>query len=444
MGEPTIAAIATAHGVGSIAIVRLSGAKALEIAQKLTHATLTPRVAHLKKLFALDGSLLDEAIVLFFQGPKSFTGENVVEFQCHGGVIVASMVLDAVLAMGAVLAKAGEFSKRAFLNGRIDLTQAHAIAALIDAKSENAAKLLTRQLKGDLGRFVETLRDALLELIAYAEVTIDYAEEDLPTNLIEQMQAKLSHIASVLRETLRSSQERAVLIDGYRVAIVGRPNVGKSSLLNALLRYERAIVSDIAGTTRDTIEESMRVGTHLIRIVDTAGIRQSSDAIEQIGIARSRAAITEADIVLALFDGSMPLSSEDEALIALLHESNKPTLTLINKSDLGLHIEREKLPEDAIVLSTKNSLESLHTRLIAMMDIQGHADDTILVAKYQIEAVKTALVDIDEAKALLEESQLELFSFHLNSAVQAMASITRPIAYDEMLDKMFGNFCVGK
>ena len=281
----TIAAVATAHGIGSIAIIRLSGDRALQIAKQLTQRdTLAPRYATLTPLYSSNNELIDEAIVIYFEGPRSFTAEDIVEFQCHGGQIVAQKVLDALLAAGARLAEPGEFSKRAFHNGRIDLTEAEAIAQLIEAKSEDAAKILARQMKGELKEYVESIRDRLLEIMAYSEVTIDYAEEDLPEDLVQQIQERLDTLHAELSRTLQASQSRSGLMQGFKVAIVGKPNVGKSSLLNALLNYNRAIVSDIAGTTRDTIEEQVKIGTHLIRIVDTAGIREASDEIERIGI----------------------------------------------------------------------------------------------------------------------------------------------------------------
>ena len=285
----TIAAIATAHGIGSIAIIRLSGSDALAIATKLTKKeNFSPRYATLTNIYDKNNELLDEAIVIYFKAPFSFTAEDVVEFQCHGGVVVAELVLQACLDAGARLAEPGEFSKRAFFNGRIDLSKAEAIAQLIEAKSEDSAKILARQVKGELKEFIEEVREEIISVLAYSEVTIDYAEEDLPEDLIEQIQEKLNTLKEKLQKTLQASKARAGLMQGFKVAIVGKPNVGKSSLLNALLHYERAIVSDIAGTTRDTIEEQVRIGSHLIRIVDTAGIREANDTIEQIGIKRSK------------------------------------------------------------------------------------------------------------------------------------------------------------
>ncbi len=443
----TIAAIATAHGVGSIAIVRLSGDDALPITSKITgDSNITPRFAHLKTLYNEDQTVIDEAIVLFFQGPKSFTGEDVVEFQCHGGVIVASMLLDALIKAGANLATPGEFSKRAFLNGRIDLTQAEAIANLIDAKSEDAAKILAKQMKGDLRNFIESVRDKLLELIAYSEVTIDYAEEDLPQDMIDQMRDKLEAIAATLQKSVHASKQRMVLIDGFKVAIIGRPNVGKSSLLNALLHYDRAIVSDIAGTTRDTIEESIKIGTHLIRMIDTAGIRNASDTIERIGIEKSLEAVEDADIIIALFDGSQELTDEDAQIIKILEDhEDKKHLVVLNKSDLGQLVKEGDLSGfNLLRLSCKEDTQSLIDALTQLMDEDNHTHDNTLISKRQIQAVEEAISEINSAIDPLEMNELEIFSFHLNAAIAKVASITRPMEYDEVLDKMFGNFCLGK
>ncbi|MEW5831319.1 MAG: tRNA uridine-5-carboxymethylaminomethyl(34) synthesis GTPase MnmE [Campylobacterota bacterium] len=444
----TIAAIATAHGVGSIAIIRLSGDAALSIALSLSHRqTLTPRYATLASLYERDGSLIDETIVIYFQGPKSFTGEDVVEFQCHGGLIVAEKILRAVLTLGARLADPGEFSKRAFLNGRLDLTQAEAIASLIEAKSDDAARILARQMKGELRGYVETIRDSLLEILAYSEVVIDYAEEDLPPDVVDQIVLKLSRIKSELSRTLEASRRRSGLMQGYRVAIIGKPNVGKSSLLNALLDYERAIVSDIAGTTRDTIEEQVRIGTHLIRLVDTAGIRSASDEIEKIGIERSIAAVENADIVIALFDASRTIDDEDRAIIDLIerYRGEKPFICVLNKADLPERFEGEMLGKyDPIRLSCREQTHPLADALASYMDHDNESEEMMLISQRQVSAVSEALCAIDDAHEPLQDGELEFFSFHINRAIRSVASLSRPYELDEMFDKMFGQFCLGK
>ena len=446
MNSDTISAIATANGIGSIAIIRLSGDRAQEIAKTLTKKdNFLPRYATLTNVYNKDNELIDESIVIYFKGPYSFTAEDVVEIQCHGGFIVAQSILKATLDAGARLANAGEFSKRAFFNGRIDLSEAEAIAQLIEAKSEDAAKILASQMKGSLKEYIEKIRDDIIHIMAYSEVSIDYAEEDLPEDLVSQIEEKLNGLKASLNSTLLASKAREGLMQGFRVAIVGKPNVGKSSLLNSLLNYNRAIVSDIAGTTRDTIEEQVKIGTHLIRIVDTAGIREASDEIERIGIERSLEAIEQSDIVVALFDSSRELDTEDEQIISLIdsHTKDKKVIYVKNKIDLDSKFPHDKVDFD-LDINSKESVDSLIEVLKNIMDTTNTSDEIMLISQRQISAVQNTLNNIDEAFFPLENQELEIFSFHLNEAVKEMASITRPFENDEMLDKMFGSFCLGK
>lgn len=445
MNSDTICAIATANGIGSIAIIRLSGDKALEIAKRVTkQQALTPRYAKLTNIYNIQNELIDESIVIFFQAPNSFTAEDVVEIQCHGGFIVAQSILKTVLQMGARLAEAGEFSKRAFFNGRIDLSEAEAIAQLIEAKSEDAAKILASQMKGSLKKYIEEIRDEIIHILAYSEVTIDYAEEDLPEDLVEQIKKKLQKLQNSLDSTLMASKTREGLMQGFRVAIVGKPNVGKSSLLNALLHYDRAIVSDIAGTTRDTIEEQIRIGSHLIRIVDTAGIRNADDEIEKIGIQKSLEAIEQSDIVIALFDNSRNIDDEDNQILSLLEkfQNQKEIIYIKNKVDLDTKFSSEM--KFHLSLNTKDKVDELVRMLEHIMDTTNTSDELMLISQRQIHAVEETLKNIDEAFEPLEDQELEIFSFHLNEAVKTISSITRPFENDEMLDKMFGSFCLGK
>lgn len=446
MNTDTIAAIATANGIGSIAIIRISGDRALEIAKKLTHKEhFQARYASLTNIYDADETLIDEAILIFFQGPFSFTAEDVVEIQCHGGFIVAQSILKATLDAGARLATAGEFSKRAFFNGRIDLSEAEAIAQLIEAKSEDAAKILASQMKGSLKEFIEKVRDDIIHILAFSEVSIDYAEEDLPEDLVLQIKAKLDELYKLLQKTLQASKSREGLMQGFRVAIVGKPNVGKSSLLNALLNFERAIVSDIAGTTRDTIEEQVKIGTHLIRIVDTAGIRDASDEIEKIGIERSLEAIEQSDIVVALFDSSREADEEDLQIAKLLDDAreSKHVIVIKNKIDLEEKFKLENLLFD-LSLNSKDDVSALVDKLEIIMNQSNSSDEIMLISQRQISAVVETMKNIEESFVPLENQELEIFSFHLNEAVKEMASITRPFENDEMLDKMFGSFCLGK
>lgn len=442
----TIAAIATSHGVGSIAVIRLSGPASLSIAKKLSKKnSFTPRHATLTSLYDSFDDLIDESIVIYFQAPRSFTAEDVIEFQCHGGLVVANMVLDEVLRNGARLAEPGEFSKRAFLNGRIDLSEAEAIAKLIEIKSVDAAKILTRQMKGEVKDFVHSVRTNLVEVLAFVEVNIDYAEEDLPQDLMNQIKIKLDDLRVELKKTYESSKRREGLIEGFKVAIVGKPNVGKSSLLNQLLNHDRAITSDIAGTTRDTIEEEIKIGTHLVRIVDTAGIREARDEIEKIGIERSKKAIDESDIVIAMFDNSREFDKEDAQILQMLDGySDKDILHVANKSDLPSKLDVSLLHADKIRLNCNEEAKSIVLKIQNILD-KNSLDDTILLSsKRQMEAVRATYESIEKSRELLSEGELELFAFHLNEAIVSISSISRNFDRAEILDSMFGSFCLGK
>ncbi|RXK13052.1 tRNA uridine-5-carboxymethylaminomethyl(34) synthesis GTPase MnmE [Halarcobacter mediterraneus] len=445
LDDNTIVAIATANGVGSISIVRVSGKDALSIALRLSKKKeLKPRVATLGTIYNTNDEIIDEALLIYFKNPHSFTGEDIVEFQCHGGIAISNIIMEEVLKCGARLANPGEFSKRAFLNGKIDLTKAEAIAKIIEARSEDAVKLLAKQLKGELTDFVNDIREDLLFMLAYTEVNIDYAEEDLPSDIFEQIQNKLNKIEEKLSNTLDASKRREGLIEGFKVAIVGKPNVGKSSLLNKLLNFDRAIISDIAGTTRDTIEESVKIGTHIIKIVDTAGIREASDVIEKIGIEKSIEAVNEADIVIALFDNSKALDEEDRKIINLLEEnSHKEIITILNKCDLENKFEKDKL-ENFVSLSTKETITPLIQKIEHILDSNTHSDDMTLVSKRQVDEVENTYSHIKQAFLPLETGELEFFAHHINEALESISNITRPYEHDQMLDVMFGSFCLGK
>ena len=443
--DATIVAIATANGIGSISIVRISGVNALEIATKISKKTIfQPRLATLTSLYDTNNEAIDEALVLYFKAPFSFTGEDVIEFQCHGGVAIANMIVNEALKHGARIANPGEFSKRAFFNNKIDLTKAEAISKIIEARSEDAVKLLARQLKGELTNFVNEIREDLLFMLAYTEVSIDYAEDDLPTDIFEQIKNKMEKIIVKLSNTLDASKRREGMIEGFKVAIIGKPNVGKSSLLNKLLNYDRAIISDIAGTTRDTIEESVKIGTHIIKIVDTAGIRDASDVIEKIGIEKSIQAISEADIVIALFDNSKICDDEDETIIELIKEnSDKQILKVLNKSDLQNQFNKTKI-DDFIELSTNEDINPLIKKIEIILDSNTHSDEMTLISKRQILSVENTLYNINLSKNPLDSGELEFFAHYITEALEQISSITRPYENDQMLDVMFGEFCLGK
>lgn len=439
----TIAAIATAHGVGSISIVRLSGERALEFALKLSHKTkLIPRHATFTKLFNQNNEIIDEAIMIYFKAPYSFTGEDIVEFQTHGGFSVSEVLLEELVSLGARLALAGEFSKRACLNGKMTPLKALNIQDLILSKSALAAKIIARNMQGNLGELLEKIRTDLVKTLAFVETSIDYADDDLPSDLLEQISTMCEENSKILKEIYTLSQSKKGLIEGFKIAIVGKPNVGKSSLLNALLSYERAIVSDIAGTTRDTIEESFKLGTHLLRIIDTAGIRESKDVIEQIGVALSKKSLEDADIILAVFDASRVQDKEDEKIFDLLANTDKKIFWILNKSDLE-NVFKNTQNKNFIKLSAQKDITLLKEELqnyLNSFDSEG-----IMVSSLDlINACKISSEAIFRAKGLLEESSLELFAFELNLAINELARFTKDFQRDEILDEMFGNFCLGK
>ena len=443
----SIVAIATAQGVSSISIIRVSGEAALSIAHKISQLNnIIPRHAHLTSLYNVNNELIDQAIMIYFAAPHSFTGEEIVEFQCHGGMIVAQEILDSIVSYGVRLAEPGEFSKRAFLNGKIDLTEAEAISKLIEAKSVAAAKILAKQMKGELKVFVDESREALLRSLAYSEVMIDYAEEDIPDDIMNSITMQLDELGAQITKIVDASHRRRGLIEGFKVAIIGKPNVGKSSLLNALLSYDRAIVSDIAGTTRDTIEEQVRIGSHIIRLVDTAGIRDSEDIIEKIGIERTLSSVEDADVIIALFDNARAYDSEDEKILSLLNTlDDKHVIAALNKSDLDSYFDRSKLKMyDVLEVSAKKAFTKLTTKLEVLFDGIGEGEELMLISARQIEAVSKAKKSIEEAKQPLLEGELEFFSYHLQEAIKTISSISKPYDSEEILDKMFGEFCLGK
>lgn len=454
----TIVAPATTYGKSSLNVIRLSGQDSLLIASKL--AKVNPnhfkvRYAKLTKIYFQNGELLDECILIYFKAPHSYTTEDVIEFQCHGGTFIAQSILEECIKLGARLAKPGEFTKRAFLGGRIDLSQAQAIAKLIESSNANAHKMLMRHLNGEMHSFCENLRKNLLTLLAHSEVFIDYADEALPQDLMENLLNKLNSTLQTLQNLLEQSIQKKSLFEGYRLCIIGKPNVGKSSLLNALLHEDRAIVSDIAGTTRDSIEENFLLEGHLLRLIDTAGIRQSQDIIETKGIERSLQKAEQSDILIALFDSSRPLEEEDLKIIEILktYQDSKKIIVLLNKTDLKGSFDTQILApfnplnlclKDDNLASNNSLLSRFKSHLISLLNSQESSQMLLLVSQYQFQAIQDCIQALYDSKLPLENGELELFSFHINEALKALASITKPYEYSQMLDVMFSDFCLGK
>jgi len=443
-----IAAIASHGGSNAISIVRLCGADAYSIALKITQKdSLSPRYAHFCKLFDADSQMLDEAIVIYFKAPFSYNGEDIVELQCHGGSMAARLIFSALLSFGARPAQPGEFTKLAVLNGKMTVSKAEAISSMINSTNEKSVKILSKQMQGSLAEFVGNVRSSLYELMAYAEVNIDYAEEDLPLEIIDVIKQKSLELDTLLQGTLIASKRRQALFGTLKVGIVGKPNVGKSSLLNTLLSYERAIVSDTAGTTRDTIEETLTIGQYSVRVVDTAGMRHTNDEIEQKGIEYSKRAYEQSDIVLALFDSSRAFDNDDKSVLELVKsDTQKPTLIILNKSDLEQKIDESHFDGmQTLKVSTKQDCRELEAKMQEMLD--AHYDDggyETLISQRQVSACALAIDELESSLGYLELGELELFSFHIKEAIEAIGSITSGYDNEEMLDKMFGEFCLGK
>ncbi|WP_069637264.1 tRNA uridine-5-carboxymethylaminomethyl(34) synthesis GTPase MnmE [Campylobacter pinnipediorum] len=438
----TIVATATAHGAGSVSIIRMSGFDSLKIAKKLIKKDeLTPRYATLCKIYSLDNSFMDEGLIIYFKAPNSFTGEDIVEFQIHGGFTITDMLLNELIKAGARLANPGEFSKRAFLNDKIDLLKANAISAMINARSQSAVKILARQMKGELKEYVENIRLDLIKTLAYVETSIDYADDDLPEDIIIQIKQMLVKNSQSLDKIVQISKQRSGLIDGFKIAIVGKPNVGKSSILNSLLKYERAIVSNEAGTTRDTIEEELKIGTHIIKIIDTAGIRENTGAIEEIGISYTLRAIKEADIILAVFDASSKATEQDKQIIKLINDSDKQIFFILNKIDLDIKFDLDL--KDPIKISANDSVDEILSTLNNFLNNQD-TGELMLSSVSQINACANASMALKNGLELMQDNELELFAYELNKAIKNIADITKPVEYSELLDEMFSNFCLGK
>ncbi len=447
MLNDTICAIASASKEGAISIVRLCGSKAYEIASKLSHKTsLAPRYATLTYIYDDKNNPIDSVIAIYFKAPNSFNGEDIVELQCHGGVMSANLILNRCMEEGARLAQPGEFTKLAVLNSKITIDQAEAINQLISANSEKSAKYLAKHLQGSLGKMVDEMRTSLIEALSFSEVCIDYADEDLPVDTIDRLKAKISQIADTLDYMVKASVAREGLFRGFKVSIIGKPNVGKSSLLNKILNFERAIVSPIAGTTRDTIEEQIKIGGFTIRLVDTAGIRRTEDEIEKIGIEYSIKAFNDSEIVLALFDSSRNLDDEDSEIINLIKsDETKKIIVVFTKTDLDCRIDKNAFANFNTIEYSKNEEPvKVYRELESILDESYDFEGDILINKRQIEAAKNAHLEVCSSIAFLDTLELEFFSYHIKEAIEFISSITKPYDNDEMLDSMFKNFCLGK
>ncbi len=479
--EDTICAIATPVGEGGIGIVRVSGAQAITIASRLVRLK-SGRSLHAVRSYTLyhadlvslqrssaghDGrpsaagsggacpSLIDEALVVVMRRPRSFTAEDVVEFHCHGGLLVLQALCEALLAAGARLAEPGEFTKRAFLNGRLDLAQAEAVLDTIRAKTAASLKLAQAQLRGSLSCEIEAIRESLIGLLAQVEAAIDFAEEDIVFIRQDELLTALRRIIDRISGLLETGREGRILREGAKVAIVGRPNVGKSSLMNALLRTDRAIVTSIPGTTRDVLEEILNIKGVPVRLLDTAGLRDTPDPVEQEGIRRTRLATAQADVILAVIDGSQRLGPEDHAL--LQEAKGKPSIVVVNKNDLPRNIDPAALPgleggtptAPLVSVSAKTGagLDELRERLRALLvrsDLEASEGVVITNLRHQSALVRTRDALLHAVDSVNNRLAGEFVALDLRAATDALGEVTGAVTTDEILERIFSEFCIGK
>ncbi len=442
MNTDTIVAEATPKGRAGVAVVRLSGPRALAIAERLCGEALKIRHAHFVKFKDGEAGLIDEGIALFFKGPQSFTGEDVVELQCHGSPIVIDQLLEACLHTGARLARPGEFSERAFLNDKIDLVQAEAIADLIAAGTRQAAQAALRSLEGEFSEKIHALVSHLTHLRTFIEATLDFPDEDI--EFIENAKV-IAALQSILEEcqSLEASAKQGVLLqEGVNIVIVGRPNAGKSSLLNALAKEEVAIVSDIPGTTRDIVKERIHLRGIPIHILDTAGLRDSGDLIEKEGIRRTKAAAQKADALILLVDVQHP---EDLAILRREHLSEVkalPSLTVFNKADLG---GEQKGSDLLISAKTGQGLPELETALLTLIGAEGTSEGHFIARRRHVHALQKAHEALERGlSAYQKNNRLELLAEEARLAQEALSSITGEFRADDLLGAIFSSFCIGK
>ena len=456
----TIAAISTAPGIGGIGIIRMSGEETYDILEKMfipkhqidlkNQSGYTIKYGH---IVDNNGQEIDEVLVSFFRKPNSYTAEDLCEISSHGGIFIVRKILELCLKNGAILAEPGEFTKRAFLNGRIDLSQAEAVIDIINAKSEKEADESIKQLEGHLSKEIQSIREILMSIMVDIEVSIDYPEYDVEEVNYSNAKDKLNNIREKLRLLENSFENGKIIKEGIKVALIGKPNVGKSSLLNAILKEERAIVTEIEGTTRDIIEEAVIIKGIPITIVDTAGIRKADDKVEQIGIERSEKSAKEADVVIALFDLTRPFDKEDEQILEIIKD--KKSIVVINKADIeiGESVKQElknKLKYNNIIeisAKTENGIDEIYNEIERMFNLEEiRLDNSIIITNVRhkqiisqsIENVKMAIDEIDK------KSPIDIVGMYVKQALEELGNITGETVSDEIIKEIFAKFCLGK
>ena len=447
----TIAAISTALGIGAISIIRVSGPDSINIVNKVfkgkdltTVPTHTIHYGHIVD----DKEIIDEVLVTVMKSPKTFTTEDIVEINSHGGISTTNKVLELILINGARLAEPGEFTKRAFLNGRIDLIEADGIMNLISAKTDKARKLSINQLNGEVTNNIKYLREKLVSIISNIEVNIDYPEyEDIEVVTSEKIKPAILKVKNEIKELIKKSNDGKMINEGINVGIIGRPNVGKSSLLNTLLEEEKAIVTDIEGTTRDIVEGTINLNGILLNLIDTAGIRETENVVEKIGVEKSKEIIEKSDLIILLLNNNESLTKEDLNLLEMI--KNKPHIVLINKIDLDSKIDTTKLADDYIKISIKDNkgIEKLKQRIIDLFHLEEleTEDLTYLSDARSIALLKTSLSYIEESLTSIEnEEPIDIVEINLKESWSTLGEIIGETYKEELIDELFQRFCLGK
>ena len=456
--DDTIAAIATAPGEGGIGIIRISGEKSLQVAQSIFKSKSGKMIKDYNARTLIYGTVvdnekvIDEVLVAYMKGPNSYTAEDVIEINCHGGFISVKKILELILSKGVRLAEAGEFTKRAFLNGRIDLSQAEAITDVIKSKTDMAHEVAQSQLEGSLAKKIKDLRMNVTEVLAHLEVSIDFAEEDVEEITYQTLEEKALELRNEIKKLYDTAESGKILRDGLKTVIVGKPNVGKSSLLNSILGENRAIVTDIAGTTRDVIEEFVNIKGIPLKIVDTAGIRETEDVVEKIGVEKSRESFSTADLVIMVLDASRKLSEEDMEILESL--KNKKTIVLLNKMDLEPQIELEKIEEfvnseDIIKISAlkHQGIEELQDKIEAMVyhgSVKNSSNLMITNSRHK-DALFKAYESINDAISAIEQRMpYDFIEVDFKNIWDYLGYINGDTVREDLLDTIFVNFCIGK
>lgn len=450
-----IAGISTPNAPGGIAVIRISGDSALEIADKVFKAPNGIKAVDMKGYTCSyghvfdDGQLIDECILTIFKAPHSYTGEDVAEISCHGGLFVTKKILRIILENGAEPSGAGEFTKRAFLNGKLDLTQADAVMDIISAKGDTELKMAESLRKGTVFNKITSVRELLVKILGDLSAWADYPEEDIPEVEPDVLLSELMEIKVQVESLIKGYDYGRILKNGINTVIVGRPNVGKSTLFNCLSGFERSIVTDIAGTTRDVIEESVKIGELVLRLSDTAGIRETSDVIEEIGVDIAFRKLDEADLIIAVFDGSCPLCEDDFKILEKLQ--NKRCIAVINKSDREIISDEQiinKYIQNTVMISAKNNdgIENLQSAIENIFEAyEIDFDNGIVSNERQKKCVDTALFHINEAISALESGvMLDAVTVLIDEALQSLLELTGEKASETVVNEVFSRFCVGK